>query len=100
MEKKHFTLCACKFAMAGGIVGALCMFLMTLLAVYTGYGMYCARMMVNMFPGYQITLVGSLVGALYGFLKVFFTLLIFAVIYNKLLSCSKCCCSSEGCCKE
>ena len=72
------------FGLAGGIMFAACMLVMTLLALYTGYGVAMLQVFESIYPGYSISLIGSVVGAAYGFFDCFIGLWIFAWIYNKL----------------
>ena len=73
------------FGLTGGIMWGLCMFLMTNLAVGTGYGEELLKIAVSIYPGYSITILGSIVGLIYGFVDAFVTLYIFVRLYNKLL---------------
>lgn len=73
-----------KLGIAGGILGALTMFIFTILAVYTGYAVPFLSLMTSVYPGYSISLVGSFVGLVYGFIDSFVCLFLLAWIYNKL----------------
>lgn len=68
--------------LTGGILWGLCMFLMTNLAVGTGYGKELLNVFASIYPGYTITILGSLVGLVYGFIDAFIALYIFAWLYN------------------
>lgn len=78
----------CKFAVAGGVVGALCYGWTTVGALIgipgfmtyakllaEGYGLY----------GYSISWLGVFVGAFFGFIEGFLWLGLLALIYNKLV---------------
>lgn len=72
------------FALAGGILWAICMLVLTLLSLYTGYAAEFMRLFSGVYPGYDISVSGSLIGAAYGFIDAFVGLYIFAWLYNKL----------------
>jgi len=70
-------------AMAGGIFWGLCLFVMTLIATNNGYGAEVLGMIANIYPGYEISVAGSVIGLIYGFIDGFVGLYIFAWLYNK-----------------
>ena len=74
-----------KFGLAGGIFWGLCMFIMTLVCMFTGYAMQFLILMADIYPGYTISGFGSIVGLIYGFLDGFIGLFVFAWLYNKLV---------------
>ena len=74
-----------RFALTGGIVWALCLFVTTLFSIYTGYAKSFLDVVGSIYPGYSISLLGSIVGLIYGFFDVFVGVYIFAWIY-KLIS--------------
>lgn len=71
-----------KVALTGGIIWGLGMFLTTLFNVYTGYAQDFLRVMQSIYPGFQMTLLGSVVGLVYGFLDVFVGVYVFVWVYN------------------
>lgn len=73
-----------KLGLSGGIVWGGAMFLMTLLALYWGYGTQWLHLMVDIYPGYTISWSGSISGLLYGFLDGFVGFFLLGWIYNKL----------------
>jgi hypothetical protein len=73
-----------KFGLAGGILWGLCMFVTTIISMYTGYASQWLMLMSNVYPGYSISGSGSLLGLLYGFIDGFVGLFLLAWIYNKL----------------
>ena len=77
---------ALKFGLAGGILGALLMIIMTLWVMYIPSPTHKFLMleMYGMF-GYSASWVGVLLGAIYGFVDCFIFFGIFAWVYNKLL---------------
>ncbi len=71
-----------RFAIAGGIVWAACLFVTTIMGVYTGYGVAFLNGIGSIYPGYSISLGGSVVGLVYGFFDVFIGVYIFAWVYK------------------
>jgi hypothetical protein len=54
----------------------------TLLAVYTGYLTNFAEMMADVYPYYEVTLLGSVAGLVWGFIDGLIAGLIFGWLYN------------------
>lgn len=73
-----------KLGIAGGILWGGSMFVCTLLAVYFGYSKQFLMLMADIYPGYTISLWGSIVGLIYGFLDAFVGLFLLGWIYNRL----------------
>lgn len=73
-----------RFALAGGVLGALYVFVLTWVAISTGHGSDILHMVEGFYPGYHIDAVGSFVGAFYGFISGFVKLGIVAWVYNFL----------------
>jgi len=72
------------FALAGGILWGASLFILTWLQIW-GYGSITADAMVkSYYIWYSVTPVGSVVGAICGFLDAGIACAIFALIYNKL----------------
>ncbi len=72
------------FALAGGIVWAAVMLIMTWVSVPTGYAAVVLNAVASIYPGYTITWLGGIIGAIYGFIDMFIGLYIFGWLYNKL----------------
>jgi len=72
-----------KLALAGGILWGFCIFICTILAIYFGYATQFLTIMADIYPGYTITGIGSVVGLLYGFVDGFIALYLLAWLYNK-----------------
>jgi len=70
--------------LAAGIFCGVVMFLLTIISVYTGYGAELLNLVATLYPGYTITLVGSIIGLIYGFVDGFVGGYIFIWLYNKL----------------
>jgi|TARA_B100001971_G_C18088378_1_gene482131 hypothetical protein len=57
------------FALAGGIIWALGMFVLTLIATYTGYGDAFLGLFANAYPWYTISVAGAFIGGIWGFIR-------------------------------
>lgn len=75
---------AIRLGLAGGIVAAVLVFSITLLATASGFGHEILALLRDVFPGYNIGVVGSLVGAGYAFVAGFIQLFALAFVYNVL----------------
>ena len=73
-----------RFALAGGIVWALALFVTTLVSIWTGLFTDFLKVIASIYPGYTISLFGSVIGLVYGFFDVFIGVYIFAWVYKKL----------------
>lgn len=73
-----------RFGLAVGILWSLSMFLTTLISVWTGYARTMLDIMASIYPGYSITLSGSVIGLIFGFIDGFITGYILIWIYNWL----------------
>jgi len=61
------------------------MFVATLVSVATGYAAEFLKMMGSVYLGYHVSLAGSIVGLVYGFLDAFVGLYLLAWLYTRLL---------------
>ncbi len=77
-------LCAKSLGIAAGIMWGVSMFVMTWVSMYTGYGALWLEVMASVYPGFDISPVGSVVGLIYGFLDCFIGFFIVGWIYNKV----------------
>ncbi len=67
-----------------GIVWGGALFFTTLLSVFTGYGkLFLEALPQSIYPGYSISLVGSFLGLIYGFLDGLICGALIGWIYNK-----------------
>jgi len=73
-----------RLGIAGGIIGGVCMFLVTLFSLYTGYAAPFLTLLSSVYVGYKISWIGSIIGLIYGFIDGFIKLYVLAWIYNKL----------------
>ncbi len=75
---------ACKLGVAAGILWSILIFAMTWISMYTGYGMFWLSQWMDIYPGYDLSVVGSFIGLVYGFIDGFVCLFIFGWLYNLL----------------
>ena len=73
-----------KFALTGGIVWGVAIFLCTILNVYFGYATAFLNGIASIYPGFTLTLGGSIVGGIYGFFDMFIGVYIVAWLYQRL----------------
>jgi hypothetical protein len=79
---------AVKFGIAGGLITALCVFVVTILGtLFSGYASHSTWILQEFygFLGYKVCIGGALLGAVYGFIDGFIIIWFFAWVYNKLL---------------
>lgn len=74
---------AVRLGLAGGFIESFLLFVLTLIAMTNGYGTEILSLL-NDLPGFEVTMIGSLVGAGYGFILGFIKLFALAFIYNLL----------------
>lgn len=77
-----------------GIISGLCMLIFALSTWQWSYGTEMMALYTSIFPGFEASLKGSLIGLAWGFLEGFVIGIIWAWIYN-LCICHRCC---SGCC--
>lgn len=65
-----------------GILGGLSLFIMTLLALYTGYLTHISELLIGVYPYYEISLQGAVAGLIWGFIDGLIGGLLFAWLYN------------------
>jgi hypothetical protein len=74
-----------KFGLALGILCALGAFILGLCATYAGYGTEIVSLIGSVYIGYDINLLGSIVGGIWAFFDGLIGGFVFAWLYNKLL---------------
>ncbi len=72
------------FGLTAGIIWGLMLLVTTLISVSTGYFTVFLNIFVSIYPGYNISPLGSIIGLIYGFLDACIGFYIFARIYNML----------------
>ncbi len=83
--------------MAGGILWGLGVLLLTFLWMgMPDYAMERQGFLTGIYPGYEVSVTGAIIGLVYGFIDAFVGLLIFGWLYNKVSTC--CCLCSGGSC--
>jgi len=70
--------------LAGGILWGVSLMVCTWLSLFTGWGISFLVVMESIYPGFDISFVGSILGLIWGFLDGFVGLFLLAWIYNKL----------------
>ena len=71
-------------ALSSGIVCGVIVCLKTLAGLYLGYGMECLTVFESIYPGYSISVVGSVIGLVYGFLNGALVIGLISLIYNRI----------------
>jgi len=75
---------ATSLGIAGGIVWGVLLFIVTLLwVVLSREGMTLGKLSL-IYPGYSVSVIGAVVGLIWGFISAFILLYITATIYNAL----------------
>ena len=72
------------FALSAGIFGAATMFLLAWWLILTGNSEGPTTLIERVYIGYSFTPIGSVIGALYGFVDWGIAGAIFAWLYNKI----------------
>ena len=67
-----------------GIVWGACMFIMGLLSMWLSWGAQFEACMATIYLGYKSTLLGSIIGGIWGFVDAGIGGLIIGWLYNKL----------------
>ncbi len=70
--------------LAGGILWALSLFAFTYINMFFGYGSMWTALIADVYKGYEVSFLGSILGLIWGFLDAFVGLYLLAWIYNKL----------------
>lgn len=79
------------FGLALGLTWSLGMLCLGLMSYYFAWGTNIVVGLSDLYIGFTPTLLGSIVGALWGFVDMFIAGMIIALIYNFV---AKCCCKS------
>lgn len=77
-----FIINAKSLGIAGGIVWAASLLLLTWIHLFTGYGAIFLNILTDLYPGYSLTFFGAFIGAFWGFIDMFCFLFLIAWIYN------------------
>ncbi len=90
MKDSHTKLNAVAFGMSMGMVYAISIFVLGMLATYFDYGSDMVDMLGDFYPGYDTGLMPSLIGAFWGLLEGFIMGFLLGFFYNLFHGC---CCS-------
>ncbi len=71
------------FAMAGGIIWGIAVFLMAIISGDTGYSIGFVHAIGTIYIGVQPGIVGAILGLVYGFIGAFIGCFIFAWLYKR-----------------
>ncbi|MBN1645107.1 bacteriophage holin [Candidatus Woesearchaeota archaeon] len=74
-----------KFGLTLGILWGLAVLLLGIAATYASYGTEFVNLLGGMYIGFDTTLIGSIVGGIWGFFDGLIGGFIFAWLYNKLI---------------
>lgn len=69
---------------SGGVIWGLLIFIATLISLNFNYGNAFLEVVASIYPGFEVSLLGSFIGLVYGFIDGFAALFIFGWIYNWL----------------
>ena len=69
-------------ALSCGILWALCLFLVTLISLGTGYADAFLKVVASVYPGYSVSALGLILGLIYAFVDGAIAALIFGWVYN------------------
>ena len=72
------------FGLAAGIFWGLILLVLTLISVNTGYASELLNLVASIYPGYNVSYMGSVIGLVYGFVDGLIGCYVFAWLYNKL----------------
>jgi hypothetical protein len=75
---------AIKFGLAGGIISAILTFALALGAAFAGVGGGLVDSLASLYVGYEATIVGGLIGALWAFVEGFVFFYMMAWLYAYL----------------
>ncbi len=75
---------ATALGVAGGIIWGVSMLILTWICMANGYAAMWLEVMASVYPGYNISFGGSIIGLLYGFADGFIGLFILGWLYNRL----------------
>ena len=73
-----------KLGYAGGILWGLTMLISTFLSINMGYATTWLQTMASIYPGYEISGIGCIVGMVYGFIDGFIALYLIGWLYNRI----------------
>ncbi len=67
-----------------GIIWGACVLIMGLTTIYLNFGAAFVGLLSTLYPGYKPTILGSVIGGIYGFIDAGIGGVILAWLYNKI----------------
>lgn len=71
-----------RLGLALGVTWALAMFITTLISLGTGYAQLFLDVMQSIYPGFSISVTGSIIGLIYGFIDGWVAGIVIGWLYN------------------
>jgi hypothetical protein len=71
-----------KLGLAAGIICGLMIFIMTWISMYTGYGLFWLSQWMDIYPGFDLSIKGTFIGLLFGFVDGFIFFFVLGWLYN------------------
>lgn len=71
-----------KFGLASGVIWAVVLFVMTWISMYSGWAMFWLSQWMDVYPGFALTMQGSFIGLVYGFIHGFVSFFLLGWLYN------------------
>ena len=69
--------------LALGITWGVFVFLCTIISSVTGYARTAGELLMSIYPGYSITIIGSIIGLIYSFIDGFIMGFVVVWLYNR-----------------
>ncbi len=85
LDQHHTTIGVVSFGLAFGITSGVFVFVLGIMAGWFGWGVPVAAALSSLYIGFSPTLVGSIAGAVWGFVDGLIAGLMIAWLYNRLL---------------
>ncbi|MCP3679558.1 MAG: hypothetical protein GY821_11665 [Gammaproteobacteria bacterium] len=90
--------CICKLGIALALTAALFTFILGICGWLFGYGAKVIALYASIYPGFNATFLGSIIGAIWAFVEVFIFVIIAGFLYCAFTrKCNKCFCCNRGC---
>ncbi|UTC24433.1 bacteriophage holin [Candidatus Comchoanobacter bicostacola] len=75
------------FGLSFGILWAIGLVIISILALYTGFAMSMVNVFSTLYLGYELTILGVIIGTLWAFVDAFIGGFLVAYLYNLCLKC-------------
>jgi len=72
------------FGISCGVIWGVAMFFLGICDIFSAWGCGITKIMATLYIGYQPTILGSVIGAVWGFVDAGVGGFVFALLYNKL----------------